>query len=148
METSIDIRELTTADVERIGDRLPLSRLDVCQTYLVAWENDEPIGHAHVAWTETKLGVPEIQDVFVPEHFRRRGIATALAFAAEAAAAERGHARISLGYGAANNAAQRLYERLGYRDAGLDPERVNGVITIRGRPVHVNDTIVYLVKEL
>ena len=139
---------MTDGDVERIGERLPLARLDNCETYLVAWEADEPIGQAHVAWARTKLGVPEIQDVFVPETRRRQGVATALALAAERVAAERGHARVSLSYGRDNDAARLLYESLGYRDAGIEPQRIQGVITLRGRAVEVDDTLIYLVKDV
>jgi predicted GNAT family acetyltransferase len=125
-----------------------LNRLGGHQTYLVAWEDGAPVGHAHVAWSGGKLGVPEIQDVFVvPEH-RRRGIATELAAAAERMAAARGHERISLGHSVANEDARRLYERVGYRDAGLDPEPVHGTVLMRGRPVVVDDTLIYLVKDL
>ena len=92
--------------------------------------------------------MPEIQDVFVREDRRRRGVATALALAAEALAAERGHARISLGYGIANGAARALYEGLGYRDAGLEPEPVRGVIRVRTGILEVDDTLIHLVKEL
>jgi ribosomal protein S18 acetylase RimI-like enzyme len=92
--------------------------------------------------------VPEIQDVFVREDRRRRGIATALAVAAEEAAAARGHSRVSLSYGIANDAARLLYEGLGYQSAGLAPERVQGVLQLRGRLVEVDDTLIYLVKDL
>jgi GNAT superfamily N-acetyltransferase len=144
----IHIRELTHADVEQIGDGLPLARYPHHQTYLVAWEGDEAIGHAHLAWKRTKLGVPEIQDVFVREDRRRRGIATALAAAAETLAADRGYARISLSYGIANDAARTLYESLGYRDAGLEPEPVRGVIRVRTGILEVDDTLIHLVKDL
>lgn len=145
---AIAVRELTETDVAQIGDRLPLHRLGAYETYLVAWDGEEPVGHAHISWTKTRLGLPEIQDVFVPEHLRRQGVATALALAAEEAASERGHERISLSYGITNEAAKLLYEGLGYRNAGLEPERVSGVIELRGRIVEVDDTLVYLVKDL
>jgi GNAT superfamily N-acetyltransferase len=144
----IDVRELTDADVELVDAQLPLSRLDWAQTYLVAWEEDTPVGHAHVAWSNTTLGVPEVQDVFVAERFRRRGVASTLTRAAERLAAERGHRRISLSFGIANEPARRLYEGLGYRRAGLKPQRVYGTILIRGRPVDVDDTLIYLVKDV
>jgi GNAT superfamily N-acetyltransferase len=134
--------------VERADAALPLSRLDLLQTYLVAWDGDEPIGHAHIAWDGAELGVPEVQDVFVHESRRRRGVATALMEHAERLAARRGHERVSIGHSADNAAARRLYESLGYRDAGVPPKDVRGTITIRGRPLHVDDTIVYLVKDL
>jgi GNAT superfamily N-acetyltransferase len=106
------------------------------------------VGHAHVAWQRTRLDVPEIQDVFVREDRRRRGVATALALAAEALASERRHTRISLSYGIANDAARRLYEGLGYRDAGIDPEPVRGVIHVRTGILEVDDTLIHLVKDL
>jgi GNAT superfamily N-acetyltransferase len=134
--------------VPRVDARLPLSRLDVAQTYLVAWERNEPLGHAHVAWTGTDTGVPEIQDVFVRESLRGRGVATALIAHAERLAVAAGHRRLSVGYGIANTPARRLYGRLGYRDTGFEPKRVQGTIVIRGRDVEIDDTIVYLVKDL
>jgi ribosomal protein S18 acetylase RimI-like enzyme len=106
------------------------------------------VGHAHVAWTGTKLGVPEIQDVFVLTELRRQGVASELTRAAERLAAERGHTRISLSYGIANEGARHLYEGLGYRDAGLEPVRVQGTIVVREGPIEVDDTLIYLVKEL
>lgn len=92
--------------------------------------------------------MPEIQDVFVHEDSRRRGVATALALAAERVAAERRWARISLSYGIENDAARSLYEGLGYRNAGIAPEPVRGVIQIRTGLLEVDDTLIYLVKDI
>jgi ribosomal protein S18 acetylase RimI-like enzyme len=96
----------------------------------------------------TTLGVPEVQDVFVPERHRRQGIGTELTRAAERLAEARGHKRISLSFGIANDGARRLYEQLGYRRADLEPQRVQGTILIRGEPVDVDDTLIYLVKQI
>ncbi len=96
----------------------------------------------------TTLGVPEIQDVFVVESHRLRGVGTALAQSAERLAKAKGHDLISLSFGIANDGARRLYERLGYRRADLEPQRVKGTIAIRGKPVAVDDTLIYLLKEL
>jgi ribosomal protein S18 acetylase RimI-like enzyme len=125
-----------------------LHRLDNAQTYLVAWEGEEPVGQAHIAWEGTQVGEPEIQDVFVPEGLRGRGIGTELSRAAERLAGERGFERISISASIANDGALRLYRRLGYRDAGLGPQRIAGTIVIRGKPVEVDDTLLYLVKEV
>ena len=139
---------MSDADVARIGDRLPLHRLDSDQTYLVAWDGSEPVGHAHVAWEETTLGVPEIGDVFVPAELRGRGIGTELSEAAEQMARERGHRQISISASTANEGALRLYKRLGYRDAGLPPKRVQGTIMVRTGPMEVDDTLLYLIKDI
>jgi ribosomal protein S18 acetylase RimI-like enzyme len=125
-----------------------LHRLDSAQTYLVAWDGDDPVGHAHIAWEPTTLGVPEIQDVFVPEALRGRGIGTQLSLAAERLAGARGYDRISISASVTNEGALRLYRRLGYADAGLGPQRVGGTIVIRGKPVEIDDTLIYLVKEV
>jgi GNAT superfamily N-acetyltransferase len=149
----ITVEELSASKVELVDRYLPLSRLSdqggEGSTYLIAWEDDRPIGHAHIAWSGTHLGLPEIQDVFVlPEH-RRRGIASRLTEAAEDEARRRGSGRISLSVSQEQNqAAKLLYEKLGYVDAGVGPVRVLGQIMIRGRPLEVDDTLLYLVKEL
>lgn len=132
----------------RIGDRLPLARLGGHQTYLVAWDGDEPIGQAAIAFADTHLGVPEIQDVFVRDERRGQGIGEAVTRAAEDFVAERGHRRVSIGHGIANEVAKKLYAKLGYRDAGIPPQRVKGTIMIRSGPLEVDDTLVYLVKDL
>ena len=117
--------------------------------YLIAWDADQPVGHAHIAWSGTHLAVPEIQDVFVLPEQRRRGIASELTRAAEADARSRGWDRISLSVSQDGNPdARQLYEKLGYVDAGLEPVRVSGEILIRGRPLQVDDTLVYLAKSL
>ena len=117
--------------------------------YLIAWEDAQPVGHAHLAWSGTHLGVPEIQDVFVLPEKRRRGIATQLTHAAEDEDRGRGWNSISLSVSQEGNAAARLlYAKLGYVDAGVDPVRVFGPIMLRGRPFDVDDTLVYLTKHL
>jgi GNAT superfamily N-acetyltransferase len=149
----VTVSELLPEHVETVDRQLPLSRLDQQaeegSTYLIAWEDDRPVGHAHVAWSGTHLGLPEIQDVFVLPELRRRGIASQLTTAAEDEARRRDWDRISLSVSQDKNpAASLLYAKLGYVDAGVEPLRVLGEITIRGRPFAVDDTLVYLVKEL
>jgi ribosomal protein S18 acetylase RimI-like enzyme len=95
------------------------------------------------------MALPEIQDVFVLPEQRRRGIATELTCAAEAEARIRGWDSISLSVSRDGNPqARRLYEKLGYVDSGLEPVRVSGEIMLRGRPLQVDDTLVYLTKLL
>jgi GNAT superfamily N-acetyltransferase len=144
----IDIRELSAAEIDRIGDKLPLARCPGHQTYLVAWDGDEPVGQAHIAWVRTRLGVPEAQDVFVRDERRREGIGESVMLAVERAVADRGHHQVSLSYGIANTAARAFYERLGYRDAGIEPQRVHGTVMVRSGPLEVDDTLIFLVKDL
>ena len=153
LATVVRIAALQPGEVAYVDQCLPLSRLDQLaeerSTYLVAWDDHQPVGHAHIAWVGTHLGVPEIQDVFVLPERRGQGIGAQLTDAAEQDARARGWERISLSVSQdANVAARNLYAKLGYVDSGVDPVRVSGVITVRGRPFEVDDTLVYLTKSL
>lgn len=149
----LTVRELAPGEVAFVDSRLPLSRLDQQveegSTYLIAWEDDQPVGHAHIAWEGTHVGIPEIQDVYVLPERRSRGIATRLNEAAEQAVRGRGWESVSLSVSRDGNpAARRLYDRLGYTDAGLEPVDVSGSILLRGRPFEVDDVLLYLRKQL
>ena len=147
------VTELRPEDVARVDSALPLNRLDqhreTGSTYLIAWKDDEPVGHAHLAWSRTHLGLPEVQDVYVLPALRRQGVARSLSAAAEELVRGRGLSSISLSVSRdRNEPARLLYQSLGYVDAGVEPVRVSGTITLRGRPFDVDDTLVYLVKHL
>jgi len=128
-----------------VGAVLGLARLEQGDGYyLVGWEDDEPVGHAHLALTDP----PELQDVSVRPECRRRGVATALANAAERAVVARGSARLRLSVSVDNEAALTLYRRLGYGDIGVPPRRVQGTIRIRTGTFEVDDTLLTLEKSL
>ena len=139
------IRELAPDEVERVAAVLGLARLHSENgVYLVAWDGDEPLGHARLAYKDP----PELQDVEVRVEHRRRGVASALTLAAEREAAAHGHDRLRLTVSDANDAAQALYRGLGYADAGLPPKRVQGTIQIRTGPLEVDDTLLTWEKPL
>lgn len=146
------ISELVFEQIALVDRCLPLNRLDQTgdeSTYLVAWEDDHPVAHARIAWSGTHLGLPEIQDVFVARDHRRKGIATALTGAAEAEAKARGWDAVSLSVSQEMNpAARSMYNRLGFSAADIPTVRVAGPITLRGKSVEVDDTLVYMIKAL
>ena len=117
--------------------------------YLIAWEDAQPVGHAHLAWNGTHLGLPEIQDVFVVPEKRRRGIATQLTHAAEEEARARG---------VGQHQPQRQPGRQRCGTAPLCEARLRrrrrrsrpgvGADHAAGRPFDVDDTLVYLTKQL
>jgi GNAT superfamily N-acetyltransferase len=153
LPTVVTVIQLQASEVAYVDRYLPLNRLDQQRaegsTYLVAWDDRQPIAHAHIAWAGTHLGVPEIQDVFVVPERRRQGIAAQLTDAAEQEARTRGWDSISLSVSQDGNlAARQLYAKLGFADAGVEPVRVSASIILRGRPFEVDDTLVYLVKPL
>jgi len=143
--TNREIRRLAETEVERVGAVLGLARLHQGDGfYLVAWDGGEPLGHAHLALHDP----PELQDVSVrPEH-RRRGVAGDLTRAAEREAAARGHDRLRLEVSIGEAAAQALYRKLGYVDAGLPPRRVQGTVLIRTGSLEVDDTLLTWEKRL
>ena len=141
----LQIRELAPNEVERVAAVLDLARLEQGDGYyLVAWEGDEPLGHAHLALTDP----PELQDVSVRPEYRRRGVATALAGAAERAAAAGGFTRLRLSVSVENDAARAMYRHLGYVDTGVPPRRVHGTIRIRTGTLEVDDTLLTWEKSL
>jgi ribosomal protein S18 acetylase RimI-like enzyme len=139
------IRELAATEVDRVGAVLGLARLEQGDGfYLVAWQDDDPLGHAYLAIADP----PELQDVSVRTEHRRRGVASALTAAAEDEAVARGFGRLRLNVGIGNEAAQALYRGLGYDECGLPPKRVHGTIQIRTGPIEVDDTLLTWEKEL
>ncbi|MFF9818562.1 GNAT family N-acetyltransferase [Streptomyces sp. NPDC014006] len=93
-------------------------------TYLVAWLDERPVGHAEMRWIgcgapevrRAAPGCPELNGLAVwPEHLRSRGIGSALIRAAEELARERGLPRAGMGVARNNPRAAALYARLGYR---------------------------------
>jgi ribosomal protein S18 acetylase RimI-like enzyme len=112
--------------------------------YLVAWDGEQPAGHAHLALSDP----PELQDVEVLAQFRRRGVGSALTAAAEAEALKRGFDRLRVTVSVDNAAAQALYRTLGYGDTGLPPRRVRGTVMIRTGPLEVDDTLLTWDKRL
>ena len=141
----IQVRTLTAAELELVDRHLPLSRLDQGGgEYLVAWEDGVPLGHAHLDW---RPDPPEVQDVFVDEAHRRRGIAARLSEAAEQRVRARGLGRIALDVDVENAAARALYAKLGYQPHG-EPRRHAGSILLRGEPFSFDVVLIDLVKEL
>lgn len=139
------ISVLAGTDIGRVAAVLGLARLGQGDGfYIVAWEVNEPIGHARLALTDP----PELQDVEVRPMHRRRGVGSALTLAAEREAAARGAGRLRLTVSIDDEAAQALYHGLGYRDAGLPPRRVQGTIQIRTGSLVVNDTLLTWEKAL
>lgn len=96
------------------------------------------------------LGIPEIQDLYVPPVFRRQGIGAMLVRECEEQAKRERCSDIGIGVGVGGDfgAAQRLYTRLGYipDGAGVVFERV-AVSVGEVRPVD-DRLCLMLIKEL
>ncbi len=142
----IEIRRMEPSEVELVDRHLPLDRLEQQGgEWLVAWEEGLPVGHLHLDW---RTDPPAVQNLFVPETHRRRGIASKLSAAAEELVRERGFDRIALDVDVESAPARALYEKLGYREQGLPPRHVKGTITLRGKPFSYDAHLIDLVKRL
>jgi ribosomal protein S18 acetylase RimI-like enzyme len=160
----VDMRLLQESDLHAMApfyDQSPYALRQVAEALeeralLVAWRDARPLGwvmlhwgvaaHAPAAWKGKHLHLEQLQ---VLEEHRNRGIGSALLLAAERAAAHRGREFVSLGVGVDNRDARRLYERLGYRDAGLPPIEDGGVFLDRnGSERRWRETWAFMVKDL
>jgi GNAT superfamily N-acetyltransferase len=86
----------------------------------VAEQDGAVVGYVYAglepqSWKELREACGFIHDVIVDARGRRTGIATALVEAAAAWLKERGAPRVMLWTAQPNEAAQRLFERLGFR---------------------------------
>jgi len=141
----VEIRLLRADEIDAVTSVLGLARLHQGDGfYLVAWHDDQPVGHLHLALTDP----PELQDVSVREEYRRAAIATAMTAHAETEARAHGFDRMRLTVSVDNHAAQSLYRKCGYTDAGVAPKRVKGTIQIRTGPIDVDDTLLTWEKRL
>ena len=127
--------------------------------YLIAWRGERPLGHALLKWKGSDDAAvagrlnkecPDIEDLFVVEDARRCGVGTRLLRAAEHRVLERNIRRVGLSVGVeTNDPARRLYERLGYRDAGFGPYLEQGEYRGADGEIHRwQELCVYLFKEL
>ena len=140
-----EIRPLDPAEVDAVCRVLGMARLHQGNgSYLVAWDGDEPVGHAYLAMTDP----PELQDLEVRTAFRRRGVAAGLTGAIEALARANGADRLRLSVSIGNRGAQELYRSLGFADVGVAPKVVRGTIEIRTGPIEVDDTMLTWEKRL
>lgn len=125
--------------------------------YLIAWSEDQPVGHVVLKWSggdggELSMGFlgawPEVEDLFVLEPYRSRGVGTQLLEASESLAREKGHDGILLAVSRQNHRARRLYERLGFKDIGLVPHVARGTYRDEnGRTLSWREMRIYLIKR-
>lgn len=125
--------------------------------YVVAWVGERPVGHTLIKWSGCDVetissqlhGCPETEDLFVVPNYRSKGIGSLILSHAERLAEQHGYVQIGLGVDVENPSARRLYERLGYTDAGLGEYRTSWPYLDReGREQLVTEVCNYLVKPL
>lgn len=162
----VEIRPLATAEYERLCVCMPLrsrgrhwATLNRQQAgellYLIAWEDERAVGQVSLFWRPMNdpyamlADCPWIVDLLVHPQRRSRGTGTALLGACEEAARAHGATRIGLGVAVSNVGARALYDRLGYREAGLGEHLMTGMSQDASGQTHIwEDLVAYLVKPL
>ena len=124
--------------------------------YFVARLAGQPIGHGLLKWggaTEEHVvsrlvaPCPDLEDLFVLSSLRSQGIGTSILQMAEASAQARGYAQLGLSVAVDNPAALRLYERLGYGDAGFGEYVEHGeFMDAQGQKQSWTESCLYLIK--
>lgn len=167
----VSVRPMADHDLPCVESALPSSDSDVharrlddqrggLATYFVAWLGQQSVGHTLVRWNGTgnivlsarlseRVRHPYIEGLAVHPDWQSRTIGTQILAAVEREAVRRGHQEIGLAVALDNVRARALYDRLGYRDAGV------GVFASDwahfddfGRRHVETETCVYLVKCL
>lgn len=125
-------------------------------TYLVAWQDQEPLGSALVQWQgpvgiDARAAFPggvEVNHLHVRETYRRRGVATLLLAAAEQLMQERGRLLSAVSVELGNADATRLYRRLGYTATGMLDVSAYDWTDEQGQRHHEVETNEFLIKPL
>lgn len=167
MEPVVDIRPARLDDMaglDALGARpagthrrrLSIQRAGAI-VYLVACVDERVVGHLVLSWAgasewairSTITDCPTIIDLLVAQKLRGRGIGTQLLAMAECLATTRGYSRMGLAVGVTNRRARALYERQGYRDAGVGAFTVSWTeIGESGDEERASESCVYLTKAL
>jgi GNAT superfamily N-acetyltransferase len=124
-------------------------------TYLVAWQDQEPLGSGVLQWggcigSNARTAYPgavELNHLQVRDHYRGRGVGSALVAAAEALASQAGRDQMAVGVAEDNPDAERLYRRLGYRPTGVVDISEYDWITAEGAVRHETERDQLLVKD-
>jgi ribosomal protein S18 acetylase RimI-like enzyme len=152
MGRELDIRRATRGDLaplavalgsyEMFADRL--ARQEAGRgLLLVAWTGGHPVGTVYLRLEDAEEpemlkylpGVPVLQHLAVHPDHRDRGLGTAIMEYAEGLLRELGHDRLVLGVNTGNEAAERLYRRLRYR------EWEHGTLDTFGEVFHPDGTV-------
>jgi GNAT superfamily N-acetyltransferase len=163
----ITVRPARDADLPRLQAQMPrfpgihrdriYRQRDGSSCYYIAWRDGEPVGHLflmrrgtlHEPMASRLRGCPHISDVFVNDNLRSQGIGSLMLDAAEDECRAAKSGRVGLGVALENVRARALYERRGYRPAGVDDYVIEWIdLGAQGQQRLVREVCTYLVKHL
>ncbi|HRV76202.1 MAG: GNAT family N-acetyltransferase [Candidatus Nomurabacteria bacterium] len=126
--------------------------------YLVAWLDDIPVGHLNLIlvgsgeeYVKERLGfLPELNAIGTyPDEMRSKGIGRKLIEEAEMICKSLGYKKVGLAVDTSNKRARELYERLGYKDAGIGEfDSIWYEQQDDGSKLEIVDHCIYMLKDL
>ncbi len=125
--------------------------------YLIAFYRESPIGHGQLIWDgptgspkdRLKDICPYVEDLWVDETFRSRGIGSQIIFEMERSALRRDYSAIGLSVGVDNHRALSLYRRLGFKTVDIGSFTLSGTVTnARGEMGFWSEECVYMNKSI
>jgi len=145
---SMKIQKWNKRDIIFKGHLDPIYQtLDYCDIYYVIDRGFAIVNHNPKYSLYQKLGIPEIQDVYVLPNYRKQGIASDLIQYCEAQVAEN-TVGISVPVSPNYGAAQRLYYKLGYMPDGNGVTYNRQILSHNNRVKLDDDLCLMMVKDL
>jgi len=166
----VDIRPITEAEISLLEKCLPqggsakhAERFTRQQerevVYLIAWYQGKPVGHGLLKWGGSqdepvakalRTPCPDLEDLFVLPELRSQGIGSQILSFAEDLCWDQGYLFMGLSVGVeTNKPARRLYERLGFQDAGFGEYTERGeYLDEQGQRCTWEEVCIYLIKDL
>jgi len=131
LPTISQVKNPRTDKLRRELEKIARERINHVKTresaLLVAEDNGQIVGHVHLRLKDPQHSCSWIEDLYVKEAERHRGIGTALIEAGESFVRANGHSNIGISVNPTLNAhVKKLYEKLGYRKTGR-PAYLDGV---------------------
>lgn len=169
MLDNIEIRTCQESDIESLEKIFPsgknnqwhLERFKSQQkgdsSYLIAFLDGQPVGHLDLLWKPVGSEIrnkylndhPEINALVVIPELRSQGIGSELIRVAEGFVREKGIQKACIGVATNNPRARALYEKIGYKDWGHGITEDSFIwIDDEGKPLHITEEVVYLVKTV
>ncbi len=125
--------------------------------WLIAWENNHPIGHIQVRFDGSKIkkvksnlkNCPHIESLGVKENYRKKGVGTKLMDYAENLVKKKGYKKVGLAVEKDNIFLEKLYSKRGYKNWGKEFVTDSwNVLNKKENKQKVNEKCNYFIKEI
>lgn len=165
----VEVRQLRSHEVDTVAKELNPARNaathrarlnlqdDGMLVYLIAWIGDVPVGHGLLLW-EGPTGSPKqhiarpcpyVEDLWVRNDVRSRGIGARMLAEMTMMAIAHGHKAVSLSVGIDNGRAIDLYQRMGFVRTKTPNFTLSGMVTRADGETHFwSERCQYMLKSL